>query len=206
MRPSRTLPSVTSAAGAGTGARKSGAIPPPQIVAENPDDIVLNLSLDDSSDEAEKARALAAVMDHAVRMTRAVVLAKPMESWPWRPIILASLALLTFLFTATTYLAYPDWLFGAAPSLMSSARREAGVRMAMFLSAERLLAARDAGGDLPATLAAAGDSWDGVIYTNQGDGTFTLQSRLGKATIVLRSDDDPRKFLGLSRRYLRERP
>ena len=78
--------------------------------------------------------------------------------------------------------------------------------MAMYLSAGRLLAYRDARGGLPPSLQALGDDWDGVVYSNQGDGTFLLQSRLGSQTIVLRSEDDQRKFLGLSRRLLRERP
>ena len=204
MRPSRALPSVAGVSDSARPARKSGAVP--KVVPENPDDIVLNLSLDDSSDEAEKAQALAAVMDHAVRMTRAVVLARPMQSWPWRPIVLASLAVVTLFFTALTFIAYPDWVFGASPALMSDARREAGVRMAMYLSAGRLLAYRDARGNLPETLGAVGDDWDGVIYTNEGDGTFVLQSRLGNQTVVLRSEGDAKKFLGLSRHYLRERP
>jgi hypothetical protein len=188
------------------GGRKSGAIP--RIVPENPDDIVLDLSMDDYSDEVVKRQAIADVMEHAVRMTRAVTLARPMESWPWRPLILASVAALTLLFTLTAFIAFPDWVFGSSPSLMSAERREAGLRMAMFLTAERLLAYRDARGSLPASLEDVGESCPGggIVYTNIGNSIFILQSREGTQHLVLRSEDDDRAFLGLSRHSLRERP
>ena len=205
MRPSRTLPAVTGSASGARPARPSSAVR--KIVPENPDDIVLDLSLDDYSDETLKQQAIADVVDHAVRMTRAVTLARPMESWPWRPLILASLALLTLLFTLSTFIAFPDWVFGASPALMSAQRREASTRMAMYLTAERLLRYRDASGSLPVSLSDVGDSWNGITYTNFG-GAFLLQSRVGKENLVLHSEGDDRAFLGLSPRYLRgrERP
>jgi hypothetical protein len=203
MRPSRTLPAVTGPTGRPS--RKSGAVP--KIIPEHPDDIVLDLSLDDYSDESLKRQAIADVVDHAVRMTRALELARPMESWPWRPLILASLASLTLLFTLTTFLAFPDWVFGASPALMSAQRREASTRMAMYLTAERLLSYQDARGSLPVSLTDVGDSWTGgdINYSTFG-GSFLLTSRVGNQTLALRSEDDRRAFLGLSPRYLRERP
>jgi hypothetical protein len=175
------------------------------VVKEHPDDIVLDLDMDETSDEIVKRAALAEVMNYTVRMTRAVVFAREMRTWPWRPIVLALTATLTLAFTALTFLVFPDWVFGGAVGSMSPARREAGLRMAMFLAGERVSTWRDTRGATPGTIRDAGEDWPGLTYRSSDGQSFEIIMPNGRTPLVLRSSDDARAFLGLSRRFLRER-
>jgi hypothetical protein len=192
------------------GSRPSGmrpAEPPLGDIADVGDEIVLHLSLDDSADELEKARAVADVVEYAVRVTRAVQSAQEMKTWAWRPILLASAAAFTLLFTAYMFLAERDWIFGPSVAAISPARREAGLRYAMFLATARINDYRSSRGTVPATLGDVGEDWPGVAYRTQDGATFDLRAtNPNGAPLVLQSSDDPRAFLGLSRVYLRERP
>lgn len=183
--------------------------PPLGDIADVGDEIVLHLSLDDSADELEKARAVADVMEYAVRVTKAVQIAQEMKTWAWRPIVLGTAAAFTLLFTAYMFLFEPDWVFGPSLTAISPARREAGLRYAIFLSTARINDYRSSRGTLPATLGDVGEDWPGVAYRTPDGASFDLRAtnpNPNGAPLVLQSSDDPRAFLGLSRRYLRERP
>jgi hypothetical protein len=91
---------------------------------------------------------------------------------------------------------------------VAPAQREAHLRFAMFLAAQRVTAHRTAsGGTLPRSLTAAGEEWPGVDYSvvGGGDTLFQLTAFAPSGdTITYRSDEDLREFLGTSARYLRD--
>jgi hypothetical protein len=166
------------------------------------------LKTGDPADDLEKAEAIRAVVEGAVRFTREVAAAKPMQSYRSRPIVLAAIAVPCLALALFTSLARPQWVFGPNPAAASTAQREAHIRFAMFLVAQRLYAYRDANqGQLPRSLLEIGEEWPGLIYTNLGGSVFELRSIDSLVPpISFRSDGDERALLGQSRTYLRERP
>src|SRR3954469_22157965 len=178
-------------------------------IANVGDEIDLKLSLDDSADEIEKQRAILDVVHYATRLTRQVQQATEMKALSWRPIVLAAAAVFTMLFTAYLFLAQQDWVFGPTAAAMSPARREASLRWAMFLAGARANEYRLNRGVMPASLRDVGEDWTGIAYTTPDPGSFDLRAKNPDPTgapLILRSGDDPRAFLALSRIYLRERP
>lgn len=166
---------------------------------------VYNLDDAGETDDAIKDAIVREVVDHAARVTRAVELARPMESYRARPMVLTLLAIVLLMLATYSYVARPAWVFGPDPARMPIEQRQAHVRYAMFLTAERVLAFRDsAGGVLPRTLHQAGAAWPGMTYGVEGD-VFTLHARVDSATAIeYRSTRDPRGFLGQAGESLRE--
>ena len=167
--------------------------------------ISLNISLgDEPASELEKAEAIRDVLQHAATMAQEVALAKEMKSWPVRPITMAVLATLSLALCAYTFLGQPDWAFGPDPASVAPARRDAHLKFAMFLAAQRVEGYRSQTGTLPNRLADAGEQWPGIEY-EAADTTFVLRaSGASGEPIVLQSNADLRAFLGNSRRQLRE--
>lgn len=157
--------------------------------------------LDD--DEALKAQLLAEVVAHATRETRAVKLAKAMESFKSRPFIVSAVALLMAIVTAYSYSTRAEWVFG--PPVAVSEQRESHLRFAMFLTMQRLTDYRVANqGALPGSLLEVGEDWPGVTLRVSGDTLFELQARGDSGQVMtLRSDRDARAFVGLSPTALR---
>ena len=157
--------------------------------------------LDD--DEALKAQLLADVVAHAKRETRAVMLAKTMESFKTRPFIVAAIALVMAIVTAYSYATRAEWVFG--PPVAVSAQRESHLRFAMFLAMQRLTDYRAANqGALPASLLEVGEDWPGVTYRVSGDTLIELHAQSDSGQVMtLRSDRDARAFVGLSPTALR---
>lgn len=167
--------------------------------------MTLNISLSEMSTDLEKAEAIRDVMQHAVTMSQAVALAKEMKSWPLRPITLAVIAIASLALTAYTFLAEADWAYGPDPAAVAPARHDAHLRFALFLTAQRLEAFREANGTLPGSLAEAGEDWPAVDY-QPTDSIFVLRARAASGEpIVLQSNADMKVFLGNSRGQLRER-
>lgn len=164
-------------------------------------------NLDDmgETDDAIKDAIVREVVDHAARVTRAAELARPMESYRARPMVLTLLAIVAVTLATYTHIARPSWAFGVSPEHVPIEQRQAHVRYAMYLAAERVLAFRDSsGGVLPRTLHQAGAAWPGMSYHVQGD-VFTLHARVDSATAIdYRSSRDPRDFLGQATESLRE--
>lgn len=156
--------------------------------------------LDD--DEALKAQLLAEVVAHAKRETRAVMLAKVMESYGARPFIVTLLGLIALTITTYTYVARAEWVFGAPVAV--SEQREGHLRFAMFLTTQRLLAYRDSNqGTLPGSLLEVAEDWPGVTYRAFGDTLFELRAQGDSGQMTLRSDRDASAFVGLSPTALR---
>lgn len=154
------------------------------------------------ADELLKQQLLEEVVRHAKRETRAVMLAKAMESFKTRPFIVTLVALFTIAVTAYSYVNRAEWVFGAPVAV--PAQREGYLRFAMFLAAQRVAAYRDSTLVLPGSLAEVGESWPGITYRALGDSIFEL-SALDDAgqSMTLRSDRDARAFVGLSSTALR---
>jgi hypothetical protein len=165
-------------------------------------------SLDDAggdTDEAIKAAIVRDVVAHAERVTRAAELAKPMESYRARPMLLALLAIVSVAVAGYAYAARATWVFGPQLEQIPVAQREAHVRYAMYLTAGRILSFQDSTGSLPRTLREVGESWSGMSYQLDGS-TFSLRARADSATpIEYRSTRDPRQFVGQAPDFLRER-
>jgi hypothetical protein len=157
--------------------------------------------LDD--EEALKAQLLADVVAHAHRETRAVMMAKAIESFKSRPFIVAFIALIMLVITAYSYTSRAEWVFGAP--VAASEQRESHLRFAMFLAMQRLVAYREANqGALPANLIEVQEDWPGVTYRVIGDTLIELSAQDNKGEpMMLRSDRDARAFVGLSPTALR---
>lgn len=154
-------------------------------------------------DELLKQQLLADVVAHATRETRAVMLAKVMESYASRPFIVFFLGLMTLGIAGYSYLTRSEWVFGA-PVAVSEAR-ESHLRFAMFLATQRVSAYRDStGGYLPESLEQVGEVWPGVTFHATGDTLFEVRA-VGDSgqMLVLRSDRDAQAFVGLSPNALR---
>ena len=184
-RPSRTLPATTSA-----------SPKTPQSSAE------------DAADELEKAKAILDVVQHSARFTRAVALAKPIESFRGRTIILAALAAPLLVLTIYTYAARPVWAFGANPAPGTVERREAYQRYVMSLVAYELDYYRATNrGQLPQALVEVGEDWPGIGYTivDREAGVYELHGTgVLPEPIRYRSDQSIPAFVGGSVRYLRD--
>jgi hypothetical protein len=167
--------------------------------------IALNISLgDEPASDLEKAEAIRDVLQHAATMAQEVALAKEMKSWPVRPITMAVLATLSLALCTYTFLGQPDWAFGPDPADVAPLRRDAHLKFAMFLAAQRVEGYRAQTGALPGTLADVGEEWAGVEY-EAADTTFVLRANgAGGEPIVLQSNADLKAFLGNSRRQLRD--
>jgi hypothetical protein len=153
-------------------------------------------------DELLKQQLLAEVVQHAKRETRAVMLAKAMESFKTRPFIVMLAALFTIAVTGYSYATRAEWVFGARPAV--SAQREGYLRFAMFLAAQRVAAYRETNLVLPGSLAEAGECWPGISYRVIGDSLFEISATSDSGTVMtLRSDRDAGAFVGLGSTALR---
>lgn len=155
------------------------------------------------ADEIEKQLALRDVMEYAVRVTRAVQLAKQMESYRGRPMLLALIAIPALVVALYAYAARPAWVFGPDPARLEPARQQAYTRFAMYLAAQRVEEYRVARGVLPGSLSETGEEWAGMSYRPLDATTFELSAPGGAGEIVFRSDQPVTAFLGRSVSYLR---
>ena len=156
------------------------------------------------ADDIEKLEAIREVMEYAAHVTIQTALAKPMRSFRARPIVLGVTALLCIAVAAYTFTAEPDWVFGPSPAAASAAQRDAHLRYAMFLTAQRVEAMRDSAGQPPASLADIGEDWSGLGYAVFDLGVFELRGRMGGDEIVYKSGEDVRAFLKGARATLRQ--
>ncbi len=89
---------------------------------------------------------------------------------------------------------------------MSTARIEAGLRMAVALQAERIFAHRDQVRRLPDFLREVGDSLPGILYRRLDGGTFLLLGRAGDVEVEYRSDQPLAEFVAPALRTLETPP
>lgn len=176
---------------------------PLKLAAIDPD-VALDVVPTTPEQERLKEAAIREVVEAAARSTRAVELAKPMESYRSRPIILTAIAVPCLLLGLYTFSARPEWVFGPKPAATLTARGEAHVRFAMYLVYKRLNAFRAAnGGALPQSLLQVQEDWPAIQYRIVADSVFELRAPGSTRPIVFRSDGDPRALLGASAGALR---
>ncbi len=157
------------------------------------------------AEEVEKQLAIRDVMAYAVRITRAVQLAKQMESYRSRPMLLALIAIPALIVALYAWVARPAWVFGPDPVRVEPARKQAYTRFAMYLAAQRVESYRVSRGVLPGSLAEMDEEWAGMSYRPLGATVFELTARADSGDIVFQSDQSVREFLGQSAVYLRSR-
>ncbi|UCC25678.1 MAG: hypothetical protein JSU98_01020 [Gemmatimonadales bacterium] len=102
---------------------------------------------------------------------------------------------------------FPPAFLGPPPGgEMSTARIEAGLRMAVALQAERIFAHRDQVRRLPDFLREVGDSLPGILYRRLDGGTFLLLGRAGDVEVEYRSDQPLAEFIAPALRTLETPP
>jgi hypothetical protein len=120
------------------------------------------------------------------------------------PIGLIGLCILGIL-GGTALITQPAWLFTPPPPPESPAVRDASLRIALYITAQRLAQYRSAHGHLPATLKELNTSVPAGVAYRRGDSTFVLQATADDVSLTLRSTDSLPLFLGRSFRVLAER-
>ena len=162
----------------------------------------------EASDEVVRARAILDVVQHAARFTKAIALARPMESYRARPIVLTILAVASLSVMVYSLIGRPEWVYGPDPAKRPVAEREANLRFVTYLVVQRVNAYRDARrGFLPGSLAEVGESWPGITYTLLGQSEYEVRAvEAGAPPIIYRSTQDPAAtLLEPSRPFLRAR-
>ena len=163
----------------------------------------------EASDDVVRAQAVLDVVQHAVRFTKAIALAKPMESYRARPIVLTVLAVASLSVGLYSLIARPEWVYGPDPSKTPLAVREANLRFTTYLVAAKVNAYRDARrGFLPGSLAEVGEEWPGISYNLAGPTEYELRAvEQGVPPVIYYSSQDLRAtLLEPSRPFLRPRP
>ena len=117
--------------------------------------------------------------------------------WPLHPV--AMLFLLIWAVTGGYLITVkPAWVFDRGRPTESPAIQEASLRLAMAMQAERIEKFRQArGGQLPTSLADVGPLVSGIIYERAGN-EYVLRGVNGSASLMLRSTDPIRAFVGNS--------
>lgn len=101
-------------------------------------------------------------------------------------------------FSAYSWIARPEFIWGARPAPMRPQRVEANMRVAMFLISQRLEAYREREGEYPESLRDV-DADTSFAYVLLDDSNYQLTGRAGSRQITLTANDDLRDFLGNSR-------
>jgi len=103
---------------------------------------------------------------------------------------------------AWVWIAQPAWLFGPkGPPALTPAQEIAQQRFAVYLTRGRVEAFRSDSGYYPASIAAVGDSEDGVEYHATSSG-YVISSTTGDVHLRLTERTDPGSFLGNSLQLL----
>jgi hypothetical protein len=148
--------------------------------------------------DVEKALALAAVMDHAVRVHKETTAPpRSVKTGGGRTIALALICIPMLAFAAYAWIARPEFLWGPGVKALPPAQEEAGIRFSMFLLAQRIQAFYERTGRYPTSLAEVEDSVPNVRYVSM-DSVFELRTGLKGKAIILRSDRSMDDFLGQS--------
>lgn len=148
--------------------------------------------------EVERALALAAVMDHAVKVHKETT-AKPVQPRKSQARVIGLTLIMIPLAALSLYAWFgrPEFLWGPGVTPLPPAQQEAGLRWSMYLLAHRVEAHYRAHGEYPSSLAEIGDTLAGVSYAPL-DSVFELRAMENGKPIIFRSDRDVDEFLGPS--------
>jgi hypothetical protein len=151
----------------------------------------------------ERAMALRDVLAHAVEVEKETRKhsGPPGAARVGRTIAMV-LSVPSLAFSVYSYVARPEFIWGARPVVETAERKGANLRFTMFLLSQRIQAQRAATGRLPATLADVRENKTGIAYTVVSDTVFELRAEEGGQPVVLRSDRPPGEFLGDAQRHI----
>ena len=135
-------------------------------------------------------------MDHAVRAHRDFIEARPWAKSRARLIWTSLLCIPLIALCLYSWVARPEFIWGPSARSVTPQRRDANLRFAMFLLAQRVASFRKTGGSFPASLAAMGETMPGVSLRVLSDSIFELRATENGNSIVYRSDESPSVFLG----------
>jgi len=141
--------------------------------------------------------ALAAVMEHAVKVHKETSRPMPRRKSQAKVILMTLLLIPVAAFAAYVWFGRPEFIWGPGVKPLPVAQSEAGLRWSMYLLGHRVEAYYRAHGEYPSSLAEVGDSVAGVSYVAL-DSVFELRAMENGKPIILRSDRDVDEFLGPS--------
>ena len=147
--------------------------------------------------DVERAMALAAVMDHAVKVHKETSRPVQPRKSHAKVIVMTLLLIPSAALAAYAWFGRPEFLWGPGVKPLPVAQAEAGLRWSMYLLAHRVEAYYRAHGEYPSSLTEVGDSVPGVSYVGL-DSVFELRAVENGKSIILRSDRDVDEFLGPS--------
>ena len=99
----------------------------------------------------------------------------------------------------------PEWIGIETAVLEPPAVREASLRLAVALEAQRVLRYQREHGQLPATLAEAGAVMPGIIYQPSRDGIYEISAADGDIAVLYKSTTSLRAFVGNSYEAVKRR-
>lgn len=99
----------------------------------------------------------------------------------------------------------PEWIGIEAGLVEPPVVREASLRLAVALEAQRVLRFQRENGRLPSTLAEAGAVMPGVIYQPSREGIYEISAADGDIAVLYRSTTSLRTFVGNSYEAVRRR-
>ena len=147
--------------------------------------------------DVERAMALAAVMDHAVKVHKETARPIPQQKSNAKVILMTMILIPLTALAAYVWFGRPELIWGPGVKPLPVAQAEAGLRWSMYLLAHRVEAYYRAHGEYPSSLRDVGDSVPGVAYFGM-DSVFELRAMENGKPVILRSDRDVDEFLGPS--------
>lgn len=133
----------------------------------------------DVSSEDERSRALAEVLRHEEEREQARLRAsRVMQKQQQRGLgVRHGVFLLALAATLYVWIGAPSWARVDSPPPPTAAHREASLRLAIYLQAQRVEMYRERTGELPERLAQTGPPLPGIRYTRTPRGTYHLEGQ-----------------------------
>lgn len=132
----------------------------------------------DVSSEEERSRTLSEVLAHEERRAQARLRGSREMKKQQRGLgVRHGVFLIALVATAYVWLAAPAWATIDRPEPPTPAHREASLRLAIYLQAQRIEMYRTENGHLPETLDETGPPLPGIRYTRTPRGTYHLDGR-----------------------------
>jgi hypothetical protein len=118
------------------------------------------------------------------------------------PVLTAAVLMLLLAACAWIWVAPPTWLVPPPPPAPSLAVREASMRVALVLHAQRVQTFRQQHGRLPLSAREAGLSDEDIAYRKIDDQSFEVSGRVGPTALAYNASIPRDQFLGNATRLL----